>query len=174
MSIQATTFMIGFIFLISGSIILLFVHKSKRDSLIPPGKIVFDDLHGESFSLYSTEYPLVGKPDLIIKKGWKFIPIEIKSGRHYQPKKHHLMQLIAYCQLTREHYHKSTPYGYLIYPDTKKRFKIPFTYDTKRQLEISLSQMSKIIKKKQVFPNHKRKSQCNHCNMNIFCDKKIQ
>ena len=174
MSIQILAFIVGFIFLVSGIIIIFFVHKSKRDSLIPSGKIVFDDLHGESFSLYSRQYPLVGKPDLIIKKGGKFIPIEIKTGHHHQPKSHHLMQLIAYCQLTKEHYRKSTPYGYLIYSDTKKRFKIQFTPSKQYQLELSLSQMNEIIKKKQASPNHQRKNKCNHCNMNVFCTKKIE
>lgn len=152
-----------------GLISIHIISRSRKDSLIPPGKIIYNDLHGESHSLYSKKYPLVGKPDLIIKKGWKFIPVEIKTGRHYQPKKHHVMQLIAYCQLTKEVYKKSTPYGFIIYSDTNKRFKIPYTSKEKKQLITILKQMQQMNDINQVHPEYVKLSRCNHCNMRYHC-----
>lgn len=167
-------FVLGIAFLMLGIVVLFFVKRSKNDALIPSGKIVFDDLHGSSFSLYSKLYPLVGKPDLVIKKRWKRIPVEVKTGKHYSPKMHHVMQLMAYCQLVKEHYGKSTPYGYLIYTDIGKRFKIPYQKSEKKRLERNLTAMNKAIATNEIVRNHESKRKCNHCNMRSVCQKNVQ
>ncbi|MBS3777832.1 MAG: Dna2/Cas4 domain-containing protein, partial [Candidatus Thermoplasmatota archaeon] len=150
-------FVLGFAFLVIGIVVLFIVKRSKDDALIPSGKIIFDDLHGSSFSLYSHKYPLVGKPDLVIKKGWKYLPVEVKTGNHHFPKLHHVMQLMAYCQLVKEHYHKATPYGYLIYIDTGKRFKIPYRTVEKKRLKKSLQDMNRAIINHEIIRNHENK-----------------
>jgi len=164
---------IGFFFLLFGLFIIYLINKSKQNSLIPSGKIIYDDLHGSSYSLYSNKYPLVGKPDLIIKKGWRRIPIEVKTGNHHFPKIHHMMQLIAYCQLTKEHFNKSTPFGYLIYPDTKKRFKIAFSRAEKNQLRENIHLMRNTMDTGIVYRNHDNKKKCDSCKMKNICKKKI-
>lgn len=163
----------GIFLLLLGIFSMFFVHKGKQRDLLPRGKIVFNDLKGESYSLYSTKYPLVGKPDLIFKKRGKFIPVEIKTGNHIHPKNHHVMQLISYCQLITEHYGKITPYGYLIYPDTGKRFKISFDRLVKKQLSRILSDMSESDSKNRIMRNHDEKYRCNHCNLNKVCNQRI-
>lgn len=125
-------------------------------------------------SLYSSLYPLAGKPDLIIKKGWKYIPVEIKTGNHHYPKKHHVIQVIAYCQLIKEVYKKTPPFGYLIYSDTKKRFKIPFTQMEIKQLKMSIIQMKEMINQDQIHRNHNNKNRCNHCNMRAKCNYRLK
>lgn len=166
-------FVLGFSFVILGIIVLFIIIRSKNDALIPSGKIIFDDLHGSSFSLYSNKYPLIGKPDLVIKKGWRYVPVEVKTGNHHSPKLHHVMQLIAYCQLVKEHYHKSTPYGYLIYADTRKRFKIPYRKVEKIRLKKSLQAMNRAIINDEISRNHENKRRCDHCNMKYVCQKSL-
>jgi CRISPR-associated protein Cas4 len=163
------------IVLISVGIALIFwVKKSKKISLIPSGKIIYDDLHGSPSSLTSKKYPLIGKPDLILKKGWKRIPVEIKTGNHQYPKSHHVMQLLSYCQLAKENYRRPSPYGYLVYTDTNKRFKIQFTYKEKKILKSTIDQMQQILQTEKVIRNHHDKGKCNGCKMNSFCQAKIK
>ena len=162
------------IFFSMGFALIFVVAKSKKHSLIPSGRIVYDDLHGSSHSLYSKKYPLVGKPDLILKKGWKRIPVEIKTGNHQNPKSHHIMQLLSYCQLAKEHYHRPSPYGYLLYVDTNKQFKIPFSFNQKKQLKLIINLMSDTLRTEKVIRNHQNKRKCNKCKMKSFCQAKIK
>lgn len=175
--IMSFSFLIILISLLSlslGFIILYLVRKSKNNSLIPSGKIVYDDLHDSPSSLYSMKYPLVGKPDLVLKRLWRRIPIEVKSGNHVEPRNHHIIQLMAYCQLCKEHYHKSSPYGYLIYPDTGNRFKINYDHVQKKRVKDTLKQMQNIVRVGSVKRNHQHKKKCIHCKMKSFCEQKIQ
>ncbi len=162
------------IFISVGFAFIFVVEKSKKNSLLPSGRIVYDDLHGSPHSLYSKKFPLVGKPDLILKKGWKRIPVEIKTGNHQNPKSHHVMQLLSYCQLAKEHYHRPSPYGYLLYVDTHKRFKIPFSFKEKKQLKLTINMMSETLRTKKVIRNHQNKGKCDGCKMNSFCQAKIK
>lgn len=173
MSIVVYLIGIGAFLLILGLLSGFIVKKGKENSLIPNGKIVFNDLQGESYSLYSSIYPLIGKPDLVIKKGRKIIPIELKTGHHLHPRAHHVMQLIAYCQITTEYFHKSTPYGYIIYSDTCKRFKIPFDQNAKNRLKKSIEDMKMIRDQNKVIRNHHLRNKCNHCNLKNVCNQKI-
>jgi CRISPR-associated protein Cas4 len=174
MSFSALLLFFSFFFLVLGFIILFIAKKEKNHSLIPKGKIVYDDLHDSSQSLYSMKYPLVGKPDLVLKKGWKRIPIEVKSGNHAEPRDHHVMQLMAYCQLCKEHYHKASPYGYLIYPDTGKRFKINYNGERKKRVKDTLKKMKLATRTAMVKRNHQNRMKCSGCKMKSFCEEKIQ
>ena len=165
---------IAIVFISVGIGLIIWVKKSKKTSLIPSGRIIYDDLHGSPPSLYSEKYPLVGKPDLILKKGWKRIPIEVKTGNHQRKKSHHVMQLLSYCQLAKENYRRPSPYGYLIYTDTNKRFKISFTYKEKKLLKSTIDQMRKILQTEKVIRNHQDKGKCSGCEMNSLCQAKIK
>ncbi len=162
-----------FFFLLS-VIILIIIRKARENSLIPSGKIVYNDLYGEMDSLYSSVYPLAGKPDLIIKRGRKYIPIEIKTGNHHYPKKHHVMQAIAYGYLIKEVYKRSPRYCYLIYSDTKKRFKIPFTEKEITQLKNCITEMEEMIDHNHIRRNHNDKNRCIHCNMRAKCEYRLK
>jgi CRISPR-associated exonuclease Cas4 len=160
--------------LIFGIVILSIARKSKQNTLLPHGKIVYDDLHSSPPSVYSQRYPLVGKPDLILKKGWKRIPVEVKSGNHHTPKPHHVMQLMSYCQLAKEVYHRPSPYGYLLYSDTNKRFKILFNHVQKNQLKSTINLMKETVNTGKVVRNHNDKRKCKGCKFKPVCFAKIQ
>lgn len=167
-------FAIGLLLVVLGLVLRIFVNRSKRNAFIPKGKIVFDDLHGANYSLKSRIYPLIGKPDLVVKRGWRLIPVEIKTGNHHEPKNHHIMQLIAYCQLVSEQYHKSVPYGFLIYPNTGNRFKIYFNRKRRKKLKKSLQQMNNAIDYGYIKRNHEIKNKCNNCKLKSVCNYKIE
>lgn len=174
MSVVSILLATASLFFILSLLFLILVKQGKNNALIPSGKIVYDDLHGSSFSLHSKKYPLVGKPDLILKKGWKWVPVEVKTGHHHEPRSHHVMQLLSYCQLIKDHFKKSSPYGYLIYPDTDKRFKIPFKRSGKKQLKQSIHHMNEMLNSGIISRNHTSKQKCDGCVFKSSCQRRVK
>lgn len=174
MSVPLLLLCIACLLVILSLVLILLVKRVKNKSLIPPGKIVYDDLQGSSFSLYSKKYPLVGKPDLILKKGWKWVPVEVKTGNHHEPRPNHVMQLLSYCQLIKDHFRKSSSYGYILYPDTGKRFKIPFNRSGKKQLKQSIHQMREMLKTGIIKRNHTSKQKCDGCFFKSSCQSRVK
>jgi CRISPR-associated protein Cas4 len=173
---------INYLILLFISITLIFISlwlKAKNITIKKKyfaftGKIVYEDLQKPSKSLYSNTLSLCGKPDYILKlKKNIVIPVEVKTGNHKQPKKHHIMQLIAYCQLVQETYHKSVPYGLLIYYDSKSQFKIPYDHNYKKALSATIDTMKKQVKNGNVLRNHTSLKKCLTCSMGNFCNQKL-
>ena len=84
--------------------------------------MIYSDLDRPAKALFSKKLGISGKPDYIIsdKRYGGLIPIEIKSGRAAKPYRNHVLQLAAYCLLVEETYHKSVPYGIIVYADGKQ------------------------------------------------------
>ena len=131
------------------------------------------DLHKPGETLSSSKYGLIGKPDYIVEQKNYFIPVEVKTGLHFQPEKNHIMQLATYCQLVEENYHRFTPYGILVYYDTGKQFTIPFDPKLRFELENILREMREILRTKKVIRNHNSPQKCKTCSMNKYCTQKI-
>ncbi len=130
------------------------------------------DLHQPSKSLFSARYRLTGKPDYIVEQRGCLIPVEVKTGYHEKPEEHHVMQLIAYCQLVEDSYHKFTPYGILVYYDTGKEYAIPFNPESRFKLDKTIREMNDILNHRmKVNRNHNSASKCNSCSMRKYCKK---
>ncbi len=143
----------------------------KQQYMIPEGSIIYDDLISPSESLYSPQFFLSGKPDYILKKKEGCIPVEVKTGNHVQPQNHHVMQLMAYCQIVQDFYQQMVPYGILIYIDTEKKFTIPFTNDRKKQLHHTIHLMKDSCQRmtdKNLW-EYIDESRCSHCSMKNYC-----
>lgn len=70
--------------------------------------------------LFSEKYNLVGKPDYVYKKGKKYFPIELKSGKvgdSLVPHKGDFLQLVAYFLILEDLYGAKVKKGKLIYSD---------------------------------------------------------
>ena len=80
------------------------VRKLKIKHKIQDGKIIYSDLNMPAKPLFSKRYRISGKPDYIIKKDGHQIPVEVKTGQYHEPKKNHVFQLAAYCQILEENY----------------------------------------------------------------------
>ena len=148
-------------------------YKKKRYGIYD-GRIVYSDIHRNEKALFSKKYELSGKPDYIVKtQSGHIIPVEVKTGWHDKPLKHHVMQLIAYCQLVEETTGNTVPYGLLIYYDTGKKFKIPFDAMHLSELERTLQQMRAILKTGEVEINHEDPQRCMHCSVRKYCHKSL-
>jgi len=140
---------------------------------IQDGNIIYSDLNIPAKTLFSKRYRISGKPDYIIKKDGYHIPIELKTGQHHEPKKNHVFQLAAYCQILEENYGCFVPFGILVYKDTCKQYKIPFDPKTRFELETAIKKMRHILKTKKNARNHNDLYKCKSCSMRRYCDKKI-
>ena len=175
-----------FIYILAGFVLLLaivLISKSRKINReiknlkykhkIQDGKITYSDLNIPAKALFSKCYRISGKPDYIVKNNHNYIPIEVKTGYHVEPQKHHVLQLAAYCQLTEDNYTGFTPHGLLIYNDTSKQFKIPFDPALRFELESAINKMRYLLKTKDIKRNHNNPHKCRNCSMKTYCDIKI-
>ena len=59
-------------------------------------------------------------------------------------------------------------------PDTKKRFKIPFSDREIKRLKNSITQMKEMINQNFIYRNHNDKNRCILCNMNGKCNYRLK
>jgi len=122
--------------------------------------------------LFSKKYRLSGKPDYIVKRDKRYIPVELKTGSFTPPKKNHIYQLAAYCQLIEENYGVFVPYGVLVYSDGYQ-FNIPFNPRLRFELENTINEMRRIIKTGKVNLNTRNHNRCSSCSMKDYCNNKF-
>src|SRR5689334_13154433 len=82
------------------------LHNERRQALDLPGELVYEDVDNEGETLYSSEYPLIGKPDYIAQHDdGRLIPVALKltvSGLT-QPLSNHVLQVAAYCLILEDY-----------------------------------------------------------------------
>lgn len=122
--------------------------------------------------MFSNYYKITGKPDYIIKKNGKYIPVEVKTGRYNTPQKNHVLQLAAYCQLVEETYNSFVPYGILVY-NKSEQYKITFNPLLRFELEKSIKNMKYILKNGLPLRNHNDQNRCRNCSMRAYCKIKL-
>lgn len=163
-------------------IAILFILVSKKISrdmstlkmkhMIQDGKITYTDLNKPAKPLFSKRYRITGKPDYVIKKNKRYIPVEFKTGSYNQPQKNHVFQLAAYCQLLEENYGSFVPYGILVY-NTAQHYRIPFDPRIRFELESTVKKMRYVLKTGKVTRNHHDPNRCRGCSMRTYCNIKI-
>lgn len=156
-----------FVLLLALSILLHYLIKTQpaeivKQDLIPDGEI-------PSKTLFSEKYKLVGKPDIILKKGTEYFPVEVKSSAaKNKPYPSHILQLAAYCLLIEEHYGTHPSYGILRYKN--REFKIPYTKELRSSL---LTQIKSILntnpEKQDLPPLCENIQKCRHCGYAWYC-----
>ncbi len=131
-----------------------------------------DTSEHDSKLLVSKEYPLRGRPDLIVEKDGALIPYEIKTGRTPRgPLFSHILQLGSYLLLIEESSGNSPPYGVLRYPE--KDFEIKFDPRLKDTVIQKLEEMKTAIASTDVHRNHNRPNKCFNCSRKTDCPEKL-
>jgi len=146
-----------------------YVKKSYR---IQGGEITYSDLDVPGKSFFSKRYRISGKPDYIVRREKRYIPVELKSGNYNRPQKNHVFQLAAYCQLVEENYRVFVPYGILVYGE-QNQFNIPFDPRVRFELEKTINEMRRVIKKGKITMMSRESFRCKSCSMRDYCDIKI-
>jgi len=159
------------VLIISSKIIQIKIDNVKKTHKIQDGKVLYADLDKPAKAFFSKKYRISGKPDYIVKKDKRYLPVELKSGSHDSPQKNHIFQLAAYCHLIEENYGVFVPYGVLVYSDGDQ-FNVPFDPKTRFELESTIKDMRRVIKTGKMNFDFKDTYKCKNCSMKEHCSAK--
>ncbi len=144
----------------------------RKKLKLPDGEIVYVDDLEKSPLLKSERYKIWGRPDLLLRVGNHYIPVEIKTGRIPRgPLFSHIMQLTAYMLLVEENY-SPPPYGILMYGP--QVYRIDYDESLKKLLLQKVEEMRKALKTGEVHRNHNRIGKCLHCSRRDICPERLQ
>ncbi len=145
--------------------------KIRKKLRLPDGEIVYVDDLEKTPLLKSERYKIWGRPDLLLKIGDDYIPVEIKTGRIPRgPLFSHIMQLTAYMLLVEENY-RTPPYGILKYGP--QIYRIDYDESLKRILLQKVEEMRHALKTGEVHRNHHRVGKCLHCSRRDICPERL-
>jgi len=165
------------IFLILVAVVLLWQSgRAQKASGLPGGRVIYTDTRawGDRVEkpLYDASLGLTGKPDYLVEKGGRYIPVEVKSGRAPQaPYDSHIYQLASYCLLVERTYDSRPPYGIIHYED--RDFAVDYTRALEDSLLEILSDMRRDERRQQVARSHESGARCARCGFRHICDQKL-
>ena len=157
-----------------GLVLLWLARRARLAAGLPPGRIVAQDMLGprrDGESLYDPVLDLAGRPDYLVEKGERLIPVEIKSGRsHAGPRRSHRLQLAAYCRLVETVYARRPPVGILQYAD--QGYAIAYTRDLEQELKQTLESMRADLGRP-LDRSHASPERCRACGFREDCDQAL-
>lgn len=156
---------IAFVVVVLGVILFVFAHLSRKQTLLPGGKILYSDTADHPGEVFiSKTLPLVGKPDYIFKKGKELIPVEVKRGRTpmNSPYANHIAQLFAYCYLVTEKYGQRPKFGKIVYPN--EEFTVEYSEGVEDGLKLTVTQI--LERKRTDMLRTGMKKVCKNCRLN--------
>jgi CRISPR-associated exonuclease Cas4 len=159
------------------AIVLLWrASQTQKASGLPGGRVIYTDTGawGEKVEkpLYDGNLGLTGKPDYIVEKEGRFIPVEVKSGRAPQaPYDAHIFQLAAYCLLVEKNLGSRPPYGIIHYED--RDFAIDYTNELENAILDILAEMRRDERRADVQRSHEQNARCTRCGFRNVCEQKL-
>ncbi len=126
--------------------------------------------------LRSRVYNLRGKPDCLIRTAEGIIPVELKKSA--RPPSHggiypnHLIQVLAYIVLVREHYNEPVPYGLVVYGDEAARKVLPTIENLAWFAEV-VEQVHRARGLPDIGRSHHQRSRCRGCGLKHSCDQSL-
>lgn len=161
--------------LILAIVFLLQGDRQHRKSGLPGGRVVYTDTRawGEvEKPLIYAELGLTGKPDYLVERHGKIIPVEVKSGRTPEaPYDSHIFQVAAYCLLVEKTYGKRPPYGIIHYPN--RDFAVDYTPELESALLDELAEMKRDEVRTNVPRSHEDAARCRKCGFRKVCDQSL-
>ncbi|MFW6072281.1 MAG: CRISPR-associated protein Cas4 [Thermoplasmatota archaeon] len=147
--------------------------RTVRDEMNLEDQIAYvDNPDKEPDMLSSEKYKLRGRPDFIIEREGKKVPVEVKTGRVPKgPFFSHIVQLATYCVLIEEEYDTAPPYGIIRYGETE--FEIDYDDDLKELLLSKLEDMREAQQTRDIHRNHNRKGKCRNCSRRDLCSESL-
>ena len=165
--------------LVVGVLLLRLSQKWKWALRIPDGDVVYQDHSSQrvsSATLVSERLGIRGKPDCLIRNADGIIPVELKKSARPPARggiyPNHLIQVLAYIVLVREHYGEQVPYGLVLYGAEEARKVYP-TPENLAWLESVLKQVRQARGASNVDRSHRQYSRCRGCGMKQNCDQAL-
>ena len=137
---------------------------------LPEGELVYEDADGEGEPLSSSAYPLVGKPDYIVKlPDGRLVPIELKLGVQDVtiPYSDHSLQAAAYCLILEDYFVQAPTHGILRYAD--REFTIEYTPALRKRVIKLLGEMEHCSEKQPPPLVRQRPAKCRMCVFQPIC-----
>lgn len=147
------------------------VQKKKESYGIPKGLILYSDLNVPAEPLFSRRSRLAGKPDYILQKEHRQIPVEVKSGKGPHPHQSQVLQLAAYCQILEDTTGEFVPEGILVYNTVP--YTIRFDPKLRFELESIIRLMRASLRSGKVARNHEEPGRCRSCSMKQCCTNSL-
>lgn len=163
------------VLLTTGLILLWLSRKKRRAAGLPAGRIIYSDTSPWApveKPLFDADLGLAGKPDYLVEKEGKFIPVEVKSSRVTSgPYDGHIFQLAAYCRLVETTFGKRPPYGILHYPN--RTFAVDYTPQLEIALLDLLAAMRVCERQREIHRSHASPALCQRCGYRTICSEAL-
>jgi CRISPR-associated exonuclease Cas4 len=152
------------------SVVLFFISsRQHRSAGLPGGRVIYSDTRAwraVEKPLFNAQLGLTGKPDYLVERSGRFIPVEVKTGRTPQaPYDSHIFQLAAYCLLVRP------PHGILHYPN--RDFSVDYTPALESALLQLLDGIRHDERRSSVARSHDEVQRCHRCGFRKVCDERL-
>ncbi|MBT3189080.1 MAG: CRISPR-associated protein Cas4 [Anaerolineae bacterium] len=150
-------------------------NRQRRRTGLPGGRVIYTDT-GQwgrvEKPLYDASMRLTGRPDYLVERNGKIIPIEVKSGKAPDaPYDSHIYQLASYCLLVHKTMGKRPPYGIIHY--SNRDFAVDYTPALEAALLDILAEMRRDDRRKEVACSHSSASRCRGCGYRKICDQRL-
>jgi CRISPR-associated exonuclease Cas4 len=167
-------YLILLLFLI-GVGLLWFARRRRMATGLPPGRVISIDtehLGRLERSLYDPTLNLTGRPDYLIKRLGKLVPVEVKSARApLGPYPSHVLQLAAYCTLVQAAYGQRPAYGIVKYAD--RAYSVDYNSSLENELLDVLAEMRRAERQEPV-RSHESVRRCRACGFRQVCDQRLE
>lgn len=172
--------MVGLYLLAAGLVVLALVlfmqsARQRRQAGLPSGRIVSADTgiwQRVESPLYDPSLHLTGKPDYLIRQGQDYVPVEVKSAwASSAPYEGHVYQLLAYCRLVEQTYHRRPAYGLLKYRN--RSFEIAYTPEMEASLLETLAEMRQAERRGELDRSHEEPGRCARCGYRAICNQRL-
>jgi CRISPR-associated exonuclease Cas4 len=165
----------GLVALLVAFILFFISGRQRRASGLPGGRVIYTDTRAWGKlekPLFDKDLGLTGKPDYLIEKDSKIIPVEIKTGRTpASPYDSHIFQVALYCLLVQKTFGKRPSYGIIHYP--ARDFAVDYTQDLENTLLDLLAEMRINEHRSEVARSHQDGQRCRRCGFRQVCDQKL-
>jgi len=180
--IESILFPVGLGFLLFALAILILLRNERlyqrrrmiteryRALGLPAGELVYEDADGQGALLFSDQYPLVGKPDYVVRlDDRRLVPIELKLSAQNvtTPYSNHVIQLGAYCLILEDYAERPPTYGILRYADCE--FTIDYTPSLRKKVIRLLGEMAHCDQKQAPALQKQRVAKCRACTFQAVC-----
>jgi CRISPR/Cas system-associated exonuclease Cas4 (RecB family) len=161
-------------------IVLLRRSQRRRQQLgLPNGDVFYQDHQGQpmlAVALHSRVYNIRGKPDCLIRTSDGIIPVELKKSARPPSRggvyPNHLIQVLAYIVLVREHYDEPVPYGLVVYGDEAARKVLPTPENLAWFAEV-VDQVRLARGLQQLDRSHHQRNRCRGCGLKHSCSQSL-
>src|SRR5438876_5079864 len=137
---------------------------------LPEGELVYEDADGQGEPLWSSAYPLAGKPDYIVQApGGCPVPVELKLNVHdaTMPFSNHAVQVGAYCLILEDYFEQAPTHGILRYAD--REFTIDYTPALRKKVIKLLTEMERCSEQQPPPLTRQRAAKCRACAFQPIC-----